>query len=137
MGRWSRAVGEKFIAWVDAPQNASWLDVGCGTGAFTALILERGAPAKVIGIDPSPQHVAHARTAVSAPNVDFRQGSVMDLPFRASQFDIVVSALVIHFVPDRGTAFRALPPASDGTVTHASRATAFKARKTSRSRESS
>ena len=28
MGRWSRAIGEKFLAWIDAPKNAYWLDVG-------------------------------------------------------------------------------------------------------------
>lgn len=106
MGRWSRAIGEPFIAWVDAPKRAAWLDVGCGTGAFTELILEHGAPARVVGIDPSAQHVEHARAVVSAPQVDFRQGSALDLPFRAGEFDVVVSALVIHFLPDRRTAFR-------------------------------
>lgn len=106
MGRWSRAIGEKFIAWVDAPQHASWLDVGCGTGAFTELIVEHGAPAKVVGIDPSPQHVARARAVIRAPHVDFREASAVDLPFRAGAFDVVVSALVIHFLPDRPGAFR-------------------------------
>ena len=36
MGRWSRAIGEKFLVWLDAPENRYWLDVGCGTGAFTS-----------------------------------------------------------------------------------------------------
>lgn len=106
MGRWSRAIGERFIAWLDPPKHASWLDVGCGTGAFTELIVERADPEKVVGIDPSPQHVEHARAFVRAPQADFRPGSALDLPFRAGEFDVVVSALVIHFVPDRPKAFR-------------------------------
>src|SRR5262245_35389105 len=27
MGRWSRAIGEKFLAWLDLPAHRSWLDV--------------------------------------------------------------------------------------------------------------
>ena len=45
MGRWSRAIGEKFLAWVAPPKNADWLDLGCGTGAFTELVLKTCAPA--------------------------------------------------------------------------------------------
>ena len=41
MGRWSRAIGEKFLDWLGAPRNARWLDVGCGTGAFSELIAKR------------------------------------------------------------------------------------------------
>ena len=28
MGRWSRAVGEKFLAWIDPPKNAEWPCIG-------------------------------------------------------------------------------------------------------------
>ena len=41
MGRWSRAVGEKFLAWLAPPPNRQWLDVGCGTGAFSELVVTR------------------------------------------------------------------------------------------------
>jgi SAM-dependent methyltransferase len=106
MGRWSRAIGEKFLTWLDPPANRSWLDVGCGTGAFTGLILARAAPQKIIGIDPSPVQIEHAKRAVLAPQVDFRTGSAIDMPFAAGEFDVVVSALVIHFIQDRPKAFR-------------------------------
>jgi ubiquinone/menaquinone biosynthesis C-methylase UbiE len=106
MGRWSRAIGEKFLAWVDAPKNLSWLEVGCGTGAFTKVILEHAAPNKIVGIDPSAQQVDHARNAVSSPKADFRIATAIDLPFADDEFDVVVSALVIHFVPDRPKAFQ-------------------------------
>ena len=36
MGIWSRKVGEEFLAWLKPPRDLSWLDVGCGNGAFTA-----------------------------------------------------------------------------------------------------
>jgi len=106
MGRWSRAIGEKFLAWLDPPANRRWLDVGCGTGAFTELVLARAAPETITGIDPSPAQVEHAKRSVTAPQADFRAGSAMDLPFGTGEFDVVVSALVIHFFPDRPTGFR-------------------------------
>ncbi len=106
MGRWSRAIGEKFLAWLDAPRNGCWLEVGCGTGAFSELIVRHAAPAKIVGIDPSPQQVEHAKRAVTAPQAEFHTGTATDLPFPAEAFDVVVSALVIHFIDDRPKAFR-------------------------------
>lgn len=106
MGRWSRAIGEKFLAWLAPPPNLQWLDVGCGTGAFSELVVTRAAPGKIVGIDPSPAQVEHARRTVLAPQADFQVGTVMELPFATGEFDVVVSALVLHFFPDRPKAFR-------------------------------
>jgi len=106
MGRWSRAIGERFLAWLDRPAHESWLDVGCGTGAFTKLILARMAPRKIVGLDPSAAQVEHAKRTVTAPQAEFREGSASDLPFATGEFDVVVSALAIHFFPDRPKAFQ-------------------------------
>ncbi len=35
MGQWSRLVGKKFLEWLNPAKDARWLEVGCGTGAFT------------------------------------------------------------------------------------------------------
>ncbi len=43
---------------------------------------------------------------MTAPKLDFRTGTATDLPFGTGEFDMVVSALVIHFFPDRPKAFR-------------------------------
>src|SRR5947209_9917854 len=67
MGRWSRAIGERFLAWLDAAKSARWLDVGCGTGAFSELILRHCAPASLNGIDPSPEQIDYARKALPGP----------------------------------------------------------------------
>jgi SAM-dependent methyltransferase len=106
MGRWSVAIGERFLAWLHPPANLRWLDVGCGTGAFTKLVLDQAAPEAIVGIDPSPALVEHARRTVTSPQVDFREGSAIDLPFAAGTFDVVVSALAIHFFADRPKALR-------------------------------
>ena len=106
MGRWSRAIGQRFLEWLDPPPHLGWLDVGCGTGVFTRLVLDHSAPDTITGMDPSPAQVEHARRTVKAPQVEFREGSAIDLPFETGTFDVVVSALAIHFFPDRRQAFR-------------------------------
>src|SRR3974390_977016 len=41
MGRWSRIVGEAFLDWLAVPKGLRWLDVGCGNGAFTEVLIAR------------------------------------------------------------------------------------------------
>ena len=66
IGRWSRAIGERFLAWRAPPKDARWLDIGCGTGAFSELILRHCTPKSVTGIDPSPAQVDYARKLLPA-----------------------------------------------------------------------
>jgi SAM-dependent methyltransferase len=103
MGRWSRTIGENFLTWLEPPAGAQWLDVGCGTGAFSELILRRCAPKSVTGIDPSPAQVDYA--AKKYPDATFQVGDSMDMNFGDGAFDVVASALVFHFIPDRAKAF--------------------------------
>src|SRR5205814_6755074 len=78
MGRWSRAIGEKFLAWLDPPAGARWLDVGCGTGAFSDLIQRRCAPKEIVGIDPAPAQIDYAQKKF--PALTFRVADSMDMP---------------------------------------------------------
>lgn len=103
MGRWSRPVGEAFLDWLGPEPNLRWLDVGCGSGAFTELIVERCAPASLHGIDPSEAQLAHARTLPVLRAAQFQVGDAMALPFPRDTFDMAVMPLVIFFVPDPAT----------------------------------
>lgn len=100
MGVWSRLAGEVFLDWVKPDRGMRWIDVGCGNGAFTELIMSRCAPVEVQGIDPSEGQLAFARTRPGARGAGFRQGDAMALPFDAGSFDAAVMALVLVFVPD-------------------------------------
>src|SRR5437762_8118665 len=54
------------------------VDLGCGPGAVTKLILERldePDSSSVIGIDPSESALVRARTAIQSRVVEFIQGS--------------------------------------------------------------
>jgi ubiquinone/menaquinone biosynthesis C-methylase UbiE len=99
MGFWSRHVGEDFLDWLNLPTGLKCVDVGCGNGAFTELLVERCRPAEVQGIDPSPQQIEFARKRHAAKIAEFRQGDAMALPFPDERFDAATMALVIFFVP--------------------------------------
>ena len=99
VGRWSRVVAREFLAWLGKQPSSRWLDVGCGTGALTEVILQETAPIEIVGIDPSPGFIAHARTQVADPRVRFEQGDACNLPLPNGMFDAVVSGLVLNFVP--------------------------------------
>ena len=100
MGNWSRLAGEIFLDWLAPLSGLRWIDIGCGGGAFTELLVERCAVAEVQGIDPSEGQLAFARARPAARVAEFRQGDAMALPFSEDRFDVAVMALVIFFVPD-------------------------------------
>src|SRR5262245_3364054 len=81
MGIWSRSAGEIFLDWLAFPKGLRWIDIGCGNGAFTELLVERCSPVEVQGIDPSEEQLAFARTRPASRDVGFRQGDAMALPF--------------------------------------------------------
>ena len=100
MGIWSRRVGEIFLDWLRLPTGQKCVDIGCGNGAFTEMLVERCAPAEVQGIDPSPEQIAFARARHTAKVAEFRLGDAMALPFPDNRFDAATMALVIFFVPE-------------------------------------
>ena len=100
MGVWSRLAGEVFLDWLAPLPGLRWIDIGCGSGAFSELLVERCAPAEAQGIDPSEAQLAFARSRPAARLAQFRQGDAMALPFPDDHFDVAVMALVIFFVPE-------------------------------------
>jgi SAM-dependent methyltransferase len=104
VGRWSRLVAADFLAWLAVPPGARWLDVGSGTGVLTEAVLVGRSPAEVVGVEPSDSFREYAATQVPDPRVSFRAGDAQHLPVDDDVFDVVVSGLVLNFVPDRPAA---------------------------------
>ena len=100
MGVWSRLVGDDFLDWLSPRPGQSWVDVGCGNGAFTELLAQRCAPVEILGVDPSEGQLTFARSHHTADVARFQQGDAMALPCEDQSFDAAVMALVLFFVPD-------------------------------------
>jgi SAM-dependent methyltransferase len=99
VGRWSRLVAGQLLGWLDVPRRKIWLDVGCGTGALTGVILRHADPQTVISIDSSSDYVAHARAHVIDARSSFAVADAQALPFDAEICDAAASGLVLNFLP--------------------------------------
>ena len=79
------------------------LDVACGTGSLTLTAQSYAGPTgKVHGIDAAPEmiEVAKKKAAHSMQQVVFEVGLVEQLAFPDATFDVVISRLAIHHLPD-------------------------------------
>ncbi len=106
MGRWSRKIAQQFLAWLDPPQGADWVEIGCGTGALTSMVLQDCAPQTILATDASADFVNHASHTVNDPRARFQVATANALPSADRCVDVVASALVLNFVPDRKGALK-------------------------------
>ena len=76
------------------------LDLDCGTGIVARVLRERlGGAANIVGVDPSPPMIEKARSL--EPELDWRVGNTMALPFADGSFDLVLCQKMLQFVSDR------------------------------------
>ena len=105
MGVWSQLIGDIFLDWLSFEEKGCWLDIGCGTGAFTQQIKERCAPSQIIGVDPSEVQLEFARTRKGMGDCIFQSADAMALPFENQKFDSSTMALVLFFSKRAAHAF--------------------------------
>lgn len=99
MGRWSTLIAQKFLDWLAISPGCSWLDVGCGTGSLTKLILEKNQPKDIVSIDSSSEFILYAQETIADPSVRFQVGLAQSLELDTNSVDVVVSGLVLNFAP--------------------------------------
>lgn len=99
---------EAVNAWRSAirvalPPQTPWprtvLDVGCGTGRFSALLADL-FDATVLGIDPAEKMLAEARRLTEDPRCTFMPGSTEALPVRDASAEVAFLSMVYHHVKD-------------------------------------
>jgi len=98
IGRYSELLAVKFVALAGVVKGQRALDVGCGAGALTRVLVERLGADAVSAVDPSDSLIDSTRSRF--PAVDIRHASAEQLPFRDGTFDVVLAQLVVHFMKD-------------------------------------
>lgn len=97
-------VNRWIVERVIAPGRKVIVDLGCGPGAVTKLILEGLSDtrdARVIGIDPEPAAIERARATITSRIAEFFHGSAECLSRIVPRADAVVFLNAIHLVPDK------------------------------------
>ena len=98
MGRYAAPLAPQFADFAEVAAGQRALDVGCGPGALTGVLVERVGAKAVSAIDPSQPFVEAA--ASRFPAVDVRLAPAEALPFADASFDAALAQLVVHFMAD-------------------------------------
>lgn len=116
MGRYSRELAPRLIAFAGIGTELRALDVGCGSGVLTAALADRLGATSVAAVDPSEPLLAACAERV--PGADVRLAPAERLPWPPDSFDVVLSQLVLNFVRDADVAVAEMcrVVAADGTV---------------------
>jgi trans-aconitate methyltransferase len=101
VGGFVAELGEAALDLLDPQPGEHILDIGCGDGALTQKIVERGAT--VVGIDNSESMVIAAK----ARGLDARLMDAAQLKF-SEAFDAAFSNATLHWVLDKERAARAI-----------------------------
>jgi arsenite methyltransferase len=110
-----QAICARYMAQIAVPVGARALEIGCGNGATTKLVMQHVHPAQLVGIDPSCVFIDRAREAFAGkPRVSFALGDAVATGQAASSFDLVIAHTVYsHLVDPEGAlaeAHRVLRP---------------------------
>ena len=97
------------IGMADLQPGETVLDLGSGAG-FDAFLAARrvGESGRVIGVDMTPEMVRKAREnaeTLGVFNVDFRLGTIEELPVSDGSVNVVISNCVINLSPDKSVVF--------------------------------
>jgi ubiquinone/menaquinone biosynthesis C-methylase UbiE len=95
MSLWLNALGKHL----SANEIKVILDVGCGTGRFSAKLADK-FNARVIGVDPSKAMLTKARENVSHPSVVFQYGDAQHLPVPNESACLLYLSMVYHHIVD-------------------------------------
>lgn len=98
-GRFADTLEKKVISKLCEIHNGDKvLEIGCGTGHFSAYFKELGA--QVTGLDKATDMLQVAKARYGDLNINFKEGDAYRLPFADNSFDIVAMITFLEFIPD-------------------------------------
>jgi ubiquinone/menaquinone biosynthesis C-methylase UbiE len=103
MGRWSRLIAPLFLSWLDLPNDLSWVDIGCGTGALSEAIYKKYKPGFLTCVDPSEEFLQKTKERIPG-EAEFVVGTASSIPIPNERVDVAVSGLALNFFPELTTA---------------------------------
>jgi ubiquinone/menaquinone biosynthesis C-methylase UbiE len=97
-----RASFQTLVQAAQVKSDQEILDVGCGTGYFARMLAQAVGPnGLVVGMDASPEMIRYANDRADRPaNCQFQLGTAEALSFSDARFDVVVSSLFMHHLPE-------------------------------------
>lgn len=98
MGRYSEKLAVELANSTGIMAGQRALDVGCGPGGLTAVLVGRLGSDHVAALDPSAPFVQAARARL--PGVDIRLARAESIPFDDDSFDVALAELVVQFMSD-------------------------------------
>lgn len=101
-GKW-RELRQRTASLARIQPGETVLDVGCGTGTLAIEVQSRvGVTGRVFGVDPSTEQIARAHSKAARRNlpIDFQIGVIEQIPFPDQTFDVVLSTIMMHHLPD-------------------------------------
>ncbi|KQV80504.1 class I SAM-dependent methyltransferase [Rhizobium sp. Root1220] len=104
MGRWSKVLAPKFIAFAGLSDREKILDVGCGTGSLTFELAQHARLHEIVAIDFAEIFIDEVKRLNSDSRIKASQADACNLPFENSGFDRALALLVLHFIPEAGKA---------------------------------
>jgi len=104
----SKSIIDGIADYVELPDAATALDIGCGSGALSIAVAKKNLNAEIIGCDLWGKEYEFSKLlckenarAEGVENVKFQKGNATALPFENEQFDAVMSNYVYHNIPSR------------------------------------
>jgi ubiquinone/menaquinone biosynthesis C-methylase UbiE len=96
-----QAICARYMGAIPAEAAGRVLEIGCGNGAATKLLMANLDPANLVGVDPAPPFIDMARTAFAdEPRASFHVGDAAETGEADGSFDLVVAHTVFSHLPD-------------------------------------
>jgi tRNA (cmo5U34)-methyltransferase len=106
MPRYEEMLREIVRCLPDGPRDL--LELGCGTGTLTAILMRRYPEANLTAIDASAEMIETARARVPAARVSFTVSLFEDLDLPEGSFDLIASNMSLHHIADKGPFYKRL-----------------------------